>query len=87
MQACFYAPPRVRLIDIREEIAAILALTKEADLATLAQIGADEECLASRSCAGLIRASIFFAKSFCKDGWIAGSSPAMTTLMRVRRAQ
>jgi len=69
----------VRLTDIREEIAAIQALTKEADLATLAQIGADEECLASRSCAGLIRASIFFAKSFCKDGWIAGSSPAMTT--------
>src|SRR6266436_1433748 len=30
------------------------------------------------SCAGLTRASIFFAKSFYEDGWIAGSSPAMT---------
>src|SRR5262245_47091392 len=30
------------------------------------------------SCAGLTRASIFFAKSFYEEGWIAGSSPAMT---------
>jgi hypothetical protein len=30
------------------------------------------------SCAGLTRASIFFAKCFYEDGWIAGSSPAMT---------
>jgi hypothetical protein len=27
------------------------------------------------SCAGLTRASIFFAKCFYEDGWIAGSSP------------
>jgi hypothetical protein len=26
----------------------------------------------------LTRASIFFAKSFYEEGWIAGSSPAMT---------
>jgi hypothetical protein len=30
------------------------------------------------SCAGLTRASIFFAKTFYEDRWIAGSSPAMT---------
>ena len=30
------------------------------------------------SCAGLTRASIFFAKSFYEGGWIAESSPAMT---------
>src|SRR5262249_43341519 len=30
------------------------------------------------SCPGLTRASIFFAKAFCEDGWIAGSCPAMT---------
>src|SRR5262249_9366221 len=30
------------------------------------------------SCAGLTRASILFAKSFYEEGWIAGSSPAMT---------
>src|SRR5262249_3741093 len=30
------------------------------------------------SCAGLTRASIFFAKKFYEDRWIAGSSPAMT---------
>jgi hypothetical protein len=30
------------------------------------------------SCADLIRASIVFVKSFCEEGWIAGSSPAMT---------
>jgi hypothetical protein len=33
------------------------------------------------SCAGLTRASIFFAKSFHEEGWIAGSSPAMTGWM------
>src|SRR5439155_26903001 len=32
-----------------------------------------------RSCAGLTRASIFFARRFYEDGWIAGSSPAMTS--------
>jgi len=32
----------------------------------------------SSSCAGLTRASIFFAKCFYEDGWIVGSSPAMT---------
>jgi hypothetical protein len=30
------------------------------------------------SCADVIRASIEFVKSFCNEGWIAGSSPAMT---------
>src|SRR5262249_58502288 len=34
------------------------------------------------SCAGLTRASILFAKSFYEDGWIAGSSPAMTAVLR-----
>src|SRR5260221_14743731 len=33
----------------------------------------------SVSCPGLTRASIFFAKHFYEDRWIAGSSPAMTT--------
>jgi hypothetical protein len=33
------------------------------------------------SCAGLTRASIFFAKNFLRRGWIAGSSPAMTAWM------
>jgi hypothetical protein len=28
----------------------------------------------------MTRASIFFAKSLNEDGWIAGSSPAMTAL-------
>jgi hypothetical protein len=38
--------------------------------------------LSSPSCAGLTRASISFAKrSSNEDGWIAGSSPAMTTLI------
>jgi hypothetical protein len=32
----------------------------------------------------LTRASIFFAKSFYEDGWIAGSSPAMTAWMDAR---
>ena len=77
----------MRLIDIREEIAAILALTKEADLATLAQIGADEECLASRSCAGLIRASIFFAKSFLQRWMDCRVKPGNDDLMRACRAQ
>ena|SRR6516162_7414201 len=35
------------------------------------------EVVASPSCAGLTRASIFFAKCFYEEGWIAGSSPAM----------
>jgi hypothetical protein len=30
------------------------------------------------SCAGLTRASIALQKCFCEEGWIAGSSPAMT---------
>src|SRR3954464_8746801 len=29
----------------------------------------------------MTRASIFFARSFLRSGWIAGSSPAMTTAM------
>jgi hypothetical protein len=33
------------------------------------------------SCAGLTRASIFFAKTFYEERWIAGSSPAMTEWM------
>src|SRR5262245_32615367 len=38
------------------------------------------------SCAGLTRASIFFfAKSFYEDGWIAGSSPEMTAVLRLSR--
>src|SRR5262245_13200979 len=32
------------------------------------------------SCAGLTRASIFFARSLYEEGWIAGSSPAMTAV-------
>jgi hypothetical protein len=36
------------------------------------------------SCADLIRASIVFVKSFCEEGWIAGSSPAMTVLSTAR---
>src|SRR5207253_10994106 len=38
----------------------------------------------SRSCAGLTRASIFFARSFFANRWIAGSSPAMTTFALLR---
>src|SRR5262245_62059068 len=36
------------------------------------------EVVTSSSCAGLTRASIFFARSLYEEGWIAGSSPAMT---------
>jgi len=36
------------------------------------------EVVASSSCAGLTRASIFFARSLYEERWIAGSSPAMT---------
>jgi len=36
------------------------------------------------SCAGLTRASIFFAETFFEDRWIAGSSPAMTGWMACR---
>jgi hypothetical protein len=31
----------------------------------------------------MTRASIFFARKSCEDGWIAGSSPAMTTVKSV----
>src|SRR6516225_9984324 len=33
------------------------------------------------SCAGLTRASICFARSLYEEGWIAGSSPAMTAVL------
>jgi hypothetical protein len=36
------------------------------------------ELASDASCADLIRASIVLVKSFCEEGWIAGSSPAMT---------
>jgi hypothetical protein len=36
------------------------------------------------SCADLIRASIAFVKSFCEEGWIAGSRPAMTVSSTAR---
>src|SRR5262249_22158905 len=36
--------------------------------------------LTQQSCAGLTRASIRFVRSLYEGGWIAGSSPAMTTL-------
>jgi hypothetical protein len=36
------------------------------------------EVVASSSCAGLTRASIFIARSLYEERWIAGSSPAMT---------
>jgi hypothetical protein len=39
------------------------------------------------SCADLIRASIVFVKSFCEEGWIAGSSPAMTGASTCRHAR
>jgi hypothetical protein len=46
------------------------------------RMGPKLEHLSSPSCAGLTRASISFAKrSSNEDGWIAGSSPAMTTLI------
>jgi len=51
------------------------------------------EVAASSSCAGrsasktrvnalMTRASIFFAESSYEEGWIAGSSPAMTAVLR-----
>src|SRR6516225_3979801 len=36
--------------------------------------------IADPSCPGLTRASIFFARQSYEEGWIAGSSPAMTFL-------